>query len=419
VTLFVRQGSDGRRSAGYLVYLAAGLVFGLALFLLHRRAGGGGAAPPGRARSPASEIAPITAAAVAIAKVELPSRPAAAGTRSLRMSPEYPSVSPEPAQRGGDPDSFDALDAALAASPGEAPGPSFPPLPPAFPPTAVRRGPVGDAAPPVREEPRAASGTQLLGYRDATADAVPAEGTGSPAVAEAGSPYFAPRGALVSVCLLTTVDTGNPAALVQFAAARRYSFNRRCQLPFGTRFLGRLSGEPVRDRVNLEADTVLYPDGLELPVNASAVEADDGGSDIRPGVAARYVPAPAWVQAAPYAADVLAGTMGLLEARGRQQLALGTGGLVATGGDLKEPLYQASGQAVQDFADRRLREVERRYAPHYLVPAGTLCWLQLAADLDLGPAHAPRRPIRLQRARVAPTGEAGVERPGPSNDARH
>jgi hypothetical protein len=202
------------------------------------------------------------------------------------------------------------------------------------------------------------------------------------------------------VYLLTTVDTGNPAALIQFAAARPLFFNHRCQIPFGTRFLGRLSGGAIRDRLNLSVDTLLYPDGLELPISASAVEADASGANLWPGVAASYVPSPLWVRATPYFSEFFTGAMVLLASRAQQQVAIGGLGIEETsvGGGLRAPLYQASGQAVADLTQASLKEVERRFASHYLIPAGTACWLQLDADLDLAPAHASRRIIRFQAA---------------------
>ena len=209
--------------------------------------------------------------------------------------------------------------------------------------------------------------------------------------------HIVPKGALLDVYLLTTVDTGNPSAVIQFGVARDLVFNHLVQLAFGARLLGRLSGRAMRGRLNLAADTVLFPDGLELPANASAVEADELGCNIRPGVAARYVPPPAWVRLTPYASDLFTGFMGLLESRATSQVALGMGGVTVqepVSEGMKGPALQASAQAVQDFTRERLREMEERYAPCYLIPAGTACCLQLESDLDLGPAHGERRPAR-------------------------
>jgi hypothetical protein len=202
-----------------------------------------------------------------------------------------------------------------------------------------------------------------------------------------------PRGTLIKVTLLTTVDTSNPSAVIQLAVCRSVFFHRRRQLAFGTRFLGRLSGRPMRDRLNLTADTVLYPDGRELPVVATAVEADESGANLRSGISAFYFPPPPWAQLAPYVSDFFSGVMGLLESRAQSQFAIGLGGVsvqTTAPGSVRAPLYQASAQAVQDFTQARLKEIEQRYASYYLVPAGTVFWLQVENDLNLGrPAALP------------------------------
>jgi hypothetical protein len=206
--------------------------------------------------------------------------------------------------------------------------------------------------------------------------------------------YVVPKGTLMRACLLTTVDTSNPSAVIEFAVARDLVFNSRRQLDFGTRLLGRLSGRPMRGRLNLVADTVLYPDGMELPVSASAVEADDIGCNIHPGLPARHVPPPEWVTLSPYVSELFTGAMGLLASRATSQVNVGVNGLSvqASGPDgLRSPALQASEQAIQDFTQSRLKEMEERYAPYDLVPAGTACCLQLDSDLDLSAAHAPRR----------------------------
>ena len=271
-------------------------------------------------------------------------------------------AAPSPPARGAgspaDSAGFDAIDQALSGPPAAegdgAANPGFAELPPALPPAqAVEEGPAspvpGAAAPaPGRRSRYAEPGApppQLFGYRDATADpagAAPGPAAGPP---EFSPDFFAPRGTLVAVYLLTTVDTGNPAALIQFAAARPLFFNHRCQIPFGTRFLGRLSGGAIRDRLNLSVDTLLYPDGLELPISASAVEADASGANLWPGVAASYVPSPLWVRATPYFSEFFTGAMGLLASRAQQQVAIGGLGIEETsvGGGLRAPLYQALG----------------------------------------------------------------------------
>jgi hypothetical protein len=233
----------------------------------------------------------------------------------------------------------------------------------------------------------------LLGYREPAADVLSDGQAGlEPEAAPRAASFVVPKGTLVRTCFLTTVDTSNPSAVIQFGVAGDLVFNRRRQLDFGIRLLGRLSGRPMHGRLNLVADTVLFPDGLEVPASASAVEADEMGCNIRPGVRASYVPPPSWVQATPYAADLFTGLMGILGSRATTQLTVGENSLgvqTSVPDRFRGSLYQASAQAVDDFAQARLREIEERYAAYYVIPAGTACCLQLEADLDLAPAHRP------------------------------
>ena len=385
---FLREKKDGRLAPGYAVYLLGGVaVFGAVLVLHRRFAAGDGARVGGRPR--ASHVAPITQPAATMSRIEVKNPPAAPETRSYRL--EKRAAPPATAAILSAADSFDAIAAALAqlppADPKSAPVAGASPLLDER--TAGRqREPVSaypDLPPAFSVEP-AAAGARVLGYRDPLAN--PAMG-GSPDGAGEGGAAAAsaiPRGTLICVYLLTTVDTSNPSAVLQFAAARSLVFNHRRQIAFGTRFLGKLSGAPMRDRLNLAVGTILYPDGRELPISAAAVEADEGGGNIRPGVGALYFPPPAWVQLAPYLSDVATGYLGLLETRAQPQLAVGLGGLSVQTSAAAEPrtaAYQASAQALQDFTQARLKELGQRYASYYLIPAGTACWLQLETDLDL------------------------------------
>ena len=120
--------------------------------------------------------------------------------------------------------------------------------------------------------------------------------------------HVVPRGTLISVYLLTTVDTSNPSAVLQFAAARSLFFHHRRQISFGTRFLGKLSGPPLRDRLNLAVGTVLYPDGRERrrsarrpwrPMKAAATSGPGSRRPIfhhRPGCSWRLI-FPTWLPA--------------------------------------------------------------------------------------------------------------------------
>ena len=403
---FLREKRDGRRAPGYLVYFLAGTAVLATVAFLHHRLGQNGPFRPLERRG--ARISPITQAASSMSPVKVEKGQASTRERSFRLP--APGSADTRSPEGGIPrarDGFDAIGTALAnAAPsesGQVPGaagtpldieggdsqgrgPKYAALPPAFPIEAARSGTPasGSAARP-----------ELLGYRDPAADGLSGyQGNMERETAPRLTAYVVPKGTLMRACLLTTVDTSNPSAVIEFAVARDLVFNSRRQLDFGTRLLGRLSGRPMRGRLNLVADTVLYPDGMELPVSASAVEADDIGCNIHPGLPARHVPPPEWVTLSPYVSELFTGAMGLLASRATSQVNVGVNGLSvqASGPDgLRSPALQASEQAIQDFTQSRLKEMEERYAPYDLVPAGTACCLQLDSDLDLSAAHAPRR----------------------------
>ena len=403
---FLREKRDGRRAPGYLVYFLGGAAVLATVAFVHNRLGQG--SPPRPSESRGARISPITQAASSMSPVNVEKRQASAQERSFRL----PSLgsgdarSPE-RERTKAPDAFDAIGAALAnaapaeryQSPGAAAapldseggdsqwrGPKYAPLPPAYPTEASRSGAPASVS---------AVHPELLGYRDPAADVLSgSQGVEERDAAHGLAVYIVPKGTLIRACLLTTVDTSNPSAVIEFAVARGLVFNCRRQLDFGTRLLGRLSGRPMRGRLNLVADTLLYPDGLELPASASAVEADDMGCNIHPGLAARHVPPPEWVTLTPYASELFTGAMGLLASRATSQVAVGVNGLsvqASVPDGVRGPAIQASEQAIQDFTQARLREMEERYAAYDLIPAGTACCLQVDSDLDLTAAHSPGR----------------------------
>lgn len=402
---FIREKQDGHRAAGYGIYLAAGVAAFAAVKILHDRVVGAPTVAPARAQ-PLSNVAPITEAAALIAPVKI-SEPQSRRPESESFRLEKPAPASRTAPPLAEADSFNAIAQALkeAASPSRADD-SRParPLDERTSATDIATAPVFAALPPAfAAEPAgrpssdsgAAPAPQLFGYRDPTAESINPKLSDGPADGDERARFLVPRGSLIAVYLLTTVDTGNPAATLQFATAAPLRFNGHEQIPFGTRFLGRVNGAAVRDRLILTADTVLYPDGLQLSIAATAVEADASSAQIYPGIAAYFFPPPAWAQVAPYLAEFTSGSVASLQARLAQPFSASVGGIAVTSasssGAPRASLYQASAQALQDFSQARLKEIEQRYASHYLVPAGTACWLQLDRDLDLNRAHAPHR----------------------------
>ena len=388
---FLREKPDGRLAPGYAAYLLGGIIVLAAVLLLHRRFATADLARGG-ARPRSSHLASITQPAVTMSRIDVESPPPPPETRSYRL--EKRADRPPAPVAAASVEGFDPIAAAVAQRPADPGSPVEDGQPRALDekgggqPRPVA-SPYAELPPAFSNDPAPASGRSLE-YRD------PLAGSGSGGakdLAGGGTVPAVPRGTLIPVYLLTTVDTSNPSAILQFAAARSLVLHRRREIPFGTRFLGKLSGPASRDRLNLSVATMLFPDGQELPISASAVEADETGGDIRPGLGACYFPPPAWVELAPYLSDVVTGYLGLLEARAQPQLSVGLGGVsVQAASAAAEPrtaAYQASAQALQDFTQSRLKELEQRYASYYLVPAGTACWLQLEADWDpTGPGGA-------------------------------
>ncbi|MGH7995248.1 MAG: hypothetical protein ACREFX_02740, partial [Opitutaceae bacterium] len=334
-----------------------------------------------------ADVGAVTSAAARMTPVAAGPAPLPAAARSYRMDRGAKRRSGRRDEPAPD-DPFDPILEALSADSSAAIQPDggrYAALAPSF-----ASAEAGSDAPGTPEKDRRER-PLLLGYRDRSAD--PPE---DPSSAPPPAPLpVLPRATLIPVYLLTVADTGDPAAVLQFAVSSDVNRAGRCVLPFGTRLLGRISGAPVRDRLNLTADTLLFPDGLERPIKAAAVEAGEDGSDIRPGVAALYVPPPAWVQIAPYVSDLFAGTMGLLQSRAQQQLSVGVGPVnirTSAPDDLRGPAYQASSLALQDYLQSRLTKAETRYASYHWIPAGASLWLQLMDDLDLqkSPSNAPR-----------------------------
>jgi hypothetical protein len=360
-----REKSDGSRALAYPVYLASAIAAVAAIAALHARltpgqpmSGTGRRGTGGRG----AEVGAITSAAALAAPIPEETRPTELAARSYRLGKKEGGA-PSPA--AARPEPFDAIDATLRPVPalGQNGPPKDQPQFAALPPTGLGEG-----------APR----PSLLSYRDPSADtaAVPPRAPSAPSL-------VLPRGSLIPVFLLTTVDTSNPAAVLQFAVADEVSQHGRCRLRLGTHLLGKLAGRPMRGRLDLSADTVLLPDGAQRPFAARAVEADDGGAQIRPGLAAQFVAPPGWTQTVPYVAELATGFLGILQSRAQERFAIGAGGLTlqsSVPGELQGAASQAGSQAIADFTRARLREIEERYAAYYFIPAGTACWLQLDSD---------------------------------------
>jgi len=364
-----REKPDGSRAFAYPVYLGGAIAaLGLIAAIHSRLSLPAAVASTGRASGSGrgAEVGSITGAAALASPVPDSVRRLEPAERSYRLAKK--TGAPVSAAAAATPESFDAIDATLrpaAAEAGVEPGkrlPAFSPLPPAF---------EGEAAPH----------STLLGYRDPSADS----GVTPPRVAAVATVVL-PRGALIPVYLLTTVDTSNPAAVLQFGLADDVIQHGRCRLRLGTHLLGKLAGRPMRGRLELTAEAVLFPDGTQRPIAATAVEADDLGAQIRPGVAAEFIPQPGWAQTVPYVSELATGFLGILQSRAQERFAVGASGLTlqtSVPNEMQGSASQAGSQAITDYTRARLKEIEDRYAAYYLIPAGTACWMQLDSNFTL------------------------------------
>jgi hypothetical protein len=195
-----------------------------------------------------------------------------------------------------------------------------------------------------------------------------------------------PRGSLLDVCLLSTVDTSNPNALVECALVRDFIFNHIKMVNFGVRFLGKLSGAPIRGRINLLFDTIVTPTGRQISFNASAVQKVDIGFDYRPGLAAKLISPPVWVEASPYVGQVVTGFLNYFKSQVNNPVVVSSAGLSfqqSASAELKSAGALSSASAVEDLSISKQKQWNEMYGAYYLVPGGTYCSLQLQSELDV------------------------------------
>jgi hypothetical protein len=197
---------------------------------------------------------------------------------------------------------------------------------------------------------------------------------------------YIPKGSLLEVCLLSTVDTSNPTALIECALVHDFHFNHISSLRFGIRFLGKLSGVPARGRINVLFDTIVTPSGKQIAINASVVEQDKLTLDCRPGLTAKLISPPLWVEASPYLAQVFTGFLNYFKTQVNNPVIVSTSGISfqqSAAAEFKSAGSQATASALEDLSLTKQRQWNEMYGAYYLVPSGTLCNLQLLTELDV------------------------------------
>lgn len=183
---------------------------------------------------------------------------------------------------------------------------------------------------------------------------------------------FLPRGHFFPVYILSTIQTVNQEDIVILGVAENVIFQHKVQLPFGTRLLGTAAGSNFEDRVAVNVDTILYPDGRELPISAFLKDA----SDLSSGVKGYYIPQPMRVQLTPYINEFIAAWTQAATQRysGTRE---GDNGIVALAG------AEQSANLIREQAQKIQQRLDRRYPEKVVVPIGTKAFVQLRAPLDL------------------------------------
>jgi len=222
---------------------------------------------------------------------------------------------------------------------------------------------------------------------------------------------FVPRGETLEVVLLNTIETGQLDSYIELGViggselAKKY-FGRLV----GGKIIAASSKTGVRDRIQITASAIRFSNKQELPLRGIAKELD-GATGIR----AYYIPAPDLVQLAPYANNFQQAFTELIASRYEQShqttVSLGGVGVQVTpvSDAAKVEAVRAASTAVRDFAQRRIDELEARYAAHLVVPAGTRFLVQLTSNFDVAALYDPSAETIAVGATVLPSRPEEIE----------
>ena len=197
---------------------------------------------------------------------------------------------------------------------------------------------------------------------------------------------FLPRGAIIPVYVLSMIKTGNLEDIVELGVAKNVVAFGKIQLPFGTRILGSSSQEGDGDRIAVNIDTILFPNGDELPISGIVKGTDKG-----PGIKAYYIPQPLWMQLLPYVNNFIAAYLNSLQNTIVQPITVtDSSGQTATyenqvsdSFDPQTQLVTSAAQALQQATVETMRSLNNLYKPYLVVPPGTPAFVQLRQATDL------------------------------------
>jgi len=225
---------------------------------------------------------------------------------------------------------------------------------------------------------------------------------------------FLPRGAVIPVYVLSMIKTGNMEDMVEMGVAKNVVFNGKVQLPFGTRILGSAAGAGDGDRIAVNVDTILFPNGDELPISATVKDMDRG-----PGIRGYYIPQPLWLQMLPYVNNFLAAYLNTLQKTITTDVTYVTpNGMTVTQqqqtsdlSDAQTQLLSSASQSLQQATLVTMQELNKLYKPYLVVPPGTPAFVQLRQATDL-----TRRRVNGSIYSPMPAVQGGPTLPGFENN---
>lgn len=213
-----------------------------------------------------------------------------------------------------------------------------------------------------------------------------------------GDGLFLPRGQNIPLYLLETIRTDDVQPIIICGVARDVLDVKRERviIPFGTRLLISVNAGPDKgQRVVATPSSFQFPDGSELAV-AGVIK----GYDKMTGLPSYYIPPPTWVQMSAYVNDFLSGYLGLIYEKQQMNTQLSIGGVTVGQTqptfDPKMEAISATSEVIRDYAKQQMTELQARYAPYLVVPAGTPCYMTLTSPLtvtkrgmDVAPMASP------------------------------
>ena len=192
-----------------------------------------------------------------------------------------------------------------------------------------------------------------------------------------------PTGTNIPVVLLQDVVTTNRKQHIWVQVAQEVIFRNQVQLPKGVRIRGNSSGS-IREMVDIDFDLMVFPDGTELSLSASAVN----GFDPRfpnmyklKGVTGTYIVPPVWTKLLPIFIEAAIGYTD-----NNREFRQPTGNSTEGSGNTPAPdederINEAINSATTKLGDMVIEDLER-YQPYVRLNRGQSFFVQTNSILD-------------------------------------